>query len=35
MQDKWMNHLEESFSFQIGDLEEREVFFFWELCLGR
>ena len=30
MQDKWKNHLEESFSFQTGDLEEGEVFFFPE-----
>ena len=35
MQDKWMNHSEESFSFQIGDLEEEEVFFFRDLYLGR
>ena len=35
MQEKWISYLEESFSFQIGDLEEGEVFFFWGLCLGR
>ena len=31
MKDKWKNHLEESFSFQTGDLEEWEVFFFFFL----
>ena len=35
MQEKWISYLEESFSFQIGVLEEGEVFFFWGLCLGR
>ena len=34
MQDRWKNHLEESFSFQTGDLEEGEVFFSWDLYLG-
>ena len=28
MQDKWMNHLKESFSFQTRDLKGEEVFFF-------
>ena len=33
MQKKWINHLEESFSFHRGALEGREVFFFWGLRL--
>ena len=34
MQDKWMNHLKKYFSFQTGDLEGEEAFFFWDFCLG-
>ena len=33
MQDKWMNHLKKYFSFQTGDLEGEETFFFFRLLL--
>ena len=33
MQEKWINHLAESFSFHAGDLEGGGIFFFWGLRL--